>query len=330
MADEIETIIRYDGPALAGHEMDIEELAPALLALASLIQTANHKFNGDLSAVRVTVNADVKQQCFQIKIKVIQDIVQMARSFLDGDMATIKEICEWIGLVGCGGLTLFKLLVKLGKTPGDTTTFSAEASGDATVIQAQSLEQHVHFHLPEGTPDQVKKLLEDPAIVSKAKQVLKPATQAGYETAGFYEPSGREIFSASKEEAKAVIALPSLGPAVEVPTEQEDGDEEHTPIKARVFVKTQQNEGNAQWGLKWAGRVEQASIDDHEWLTRFQTGKVPVTLPFYLDVEMDMVTSRTNPDAPARFHVLKVVDDSIPTGGGVQGDLLNDNSQEGA
>src|SRR5690348_6821595 len=115
MASEIETVIRYDGPALADHEMDVAELAPALLALASLIQTANHKFNGDRASVRVVVNADTEQQCFQIKIKLIQDFLQMARGFLDGDMATIKDICEWVGIIGGGTLSLFKLIVALGR-----------------------------------------------------------------------------------------------------------------------------------------------------------------------------------------------------------------------
>src|SRR4051794_26893831 len=125
MATEIETVIRYDGPALADHEMDVEELAPALLALASLIQSANHKFNGDRSAVRVVVNADVEQQCFQIKIKLIQDLLSTVRSFLDGDMATIKEICEWVGIVGGGSLTLFKIIIGLAKKQQDSTVFNS-------------------------------------------------------------------------------------------------------------------------------------------------------------------------------------------------------------
>lgn len=311
----IETIIRYDGPALAGHEMDVEELAPALLALASLIQSANHKFNGDRSSIKVTVNADIEQQCFQIKIKVIQDIIQKAKSFLDGDMATIKDICEWVGIVGGSSFSLFKLLIALVRKPSDSTSFKAEASGDATILQAQ----HFHLHFPEATPEQVRELLSDPKIVEKAKAVLKPATHDGYETAGFYEADGTQVFSANKAEAKAVLALPS--PKADEPVADES-DDDHTKIRARVLVRTQRNEGRAQWELKWAARAEWASIDDAEWLGRFQRGEIAHPIPFYLDVEMDMITSKTNPDAPARFHVLKVLDDAISTGGGVQGDLL--------
>ena len=312
---QVETIIRYDGPALADHEMDVEELAPALLALASLIQLANHKFNGSRSAVRVVVNADIEQKCFQIQIKLIQDILQHAKSFLDGDMATIKEICEWIGIVGTSSLTLFKLLVKLAEKKQDTTVFNADASNDATIFQIQNL----HLHLPPG---QVKQLLADEAIVGKAQEVLKPATKPGYETVGFHRADGTSVFSANKLEADAVLALPSELGASEGNEETDLADEDHNEIHARVMVKTQRNEGKAQWELKWAARAEWASIDDSEWLGQFQTGQVPHTIPFYLDVQLDMVTSRSNPDAPARFHVLKV-NGVVPTQNGTQGALFD-------
>jgi hypothetical protein len=319
--NEIETVIRYDGPSLAGHEMDVEELAPALLALASLIQAANHKFNGDRSSVRVVVNADIEQQCFQIKIKLIQDLLQKAKSFLDGDLATIKDICEWIGIIGAPAISLFKLIVALGRKQQDSVTFKVDASDDATVLQIQNL----HLHLPDGTPTQVRDLLSDGAIVGKAKEVMRPVTLPGYESVSFRDPSvpDQTSFEAKKDDAEAALSFtPPEGPDADAT------EEEHTPVKARVLVKTQRNEGRAQWELKWAARAEWASIDDVEWLERFQRGEVPHTIPFYLDVEMEMITSRTNPDAPARFHVMKVRD-VVSSTNGTQGSLFNGSGRPG-
>ncbi|MEC7819220.1 MAG: hypothetical protein VX454_11235 [Pseudomonadota bacterium] len=65
MADfvkHVRTRIRYDGPVLVGHEMDVQDLAPAFLAMAEMVQIANRKFNGDAVAIRVMVDADVDQQ----------------------------------------------------------------------------------------------------------------------------------------------------------------------------------------------------------------------------------------------------------------------------
>jgi len=47
--------IKYDGPALASHQMDVRELAPALMALASLLEEANREIYPEGSEVRVQV-----------------------------------------------------------------------------------------------------------------------------------------------------------------------------------------------------------------------------------------------------------------------------------
>lgn len=307
--------------------MDVEELAPALLALASLIQTANHKFNGDRSAVRVTVNADIDQKCFQIKIKFIQDLLELAKSFLDGDIATLKEICEWLGIVGGGSFSLFKLLIALGKRQQDTTKFTASADGDQTVYQIAHVE-NLHVHLPPETPQEVRDLIADPVIVSKALEVIKPAAQEGYNEVSFYRPRKAEPeFRATKEDVQGALAIPPQALALAPP--EGDGDETPVPFKTRVFVKAQRNEGVGQWELKWGGRAKLVTIDDTEWLERFQKGDVPHNLPLYLDVQMEMITSNTDPNAPDRFRVVKVLG-VVPPDSTTQGNMFDDDSPKGA
>lgn len=310
---QIETIIRYDGPALAEHDMDVEELAPALLALAGLIQAANHKFNGDRSAVRVTVNADIEQKCFQMKIKFVQDLLEKAKSFLDGDVATLKDILDWLGIIGGSTFSLFSILIALGKKERDSTKFTATAGDDSTIYQVENLqqkiEQHVHLHFPEGAPEEVKQLLSDPVIVGKALDVMRPAALPDYTEVAFFRPgAAAPEFRASKAEVEGAL---ELAPSAFAPGNEEvadPDDETPVPFKTRVFVKTQRNEGVGQWELKWGGRAKLVSIDDTDWLTRFQKGEAPHPLPLYLDVQMEMITSNTNPDAPERYRVVKVLD----------------------
>ena len=37
LTKHVRTRIRYDGPALVSHEMDVQDLAPALLAMAEIV-----------------------------------------------------------------------------------------------------------------------------------------------------------------------------------------------------------------------------------------------------------------------------------------------------
>jgi len=321
MAGEVETIIRYDGPILADHDMDVEALAPALLALASLIQTANHKFNGDRSAVRVVVNADVKQQCFQIKIKLVQDLLEMARGFLGGDVATIKEICEWIGIIGgggAGGISLFKLIVNLGKKQQDATIFNAQAGDDSTIVQIENLT----INLPDGTPSQVAELIRDPAIIAKAKEVLKPAALEGYESVAFVDPVGhKKVFEASKDEVKAALTYDP--PSYDI-DEEEEG--EATNATGPAWVDTSHFRGNAKWALMWNGAKIDAKMPD-EFVRQFQENEILVVPNTKLMVKMRItprVDDHGSPIGPTSFVVEEVLHIELPPAPLIQQGLFND------
>jgi len=317
---QVETIIRYDGPALATHEMDVQALAPALLALANLIQSANHKFNGDKSAVRVVVNADIEQKCFQIKIKLIQDILEKAKSFLDGDMATLKDICEWVGIIGGGSLSLFKLLIALGKKNEDSTVFNATSEGDGTIMQIQNL----HLHLPEGTPPQVQQLLSDPNIFQKAQEVLKPAALPGYDHIGFYRPKdGIADFAANKAEVRAALALPV--PANEN-GEEEVPDGEPTSATGPAWVDTSHFRGAAKWVLLWNGVKIDAKMPD-DFLTKFQSNEIIVVPNSKLMVRMTItpkVDANGTPLGPTSFVVDEVLSIELPPKAAIQTGMFDD------
>lgn len=316
---QIETVIRYDGPALADHEMDVQELAPALLALASLIQAANHKFNGDRSAIKVVVNADIEQKCFQIKIKLIQDFLEKAKSFLDGDMATLKDICEWVGIVGGTSFSLFRLLIALGKKKEDSTTFNATSQGDGAILQVKEL----HLHLPDGTPPQVRELLSDPLIVEKAKAVLKPATLPGYNHVGFYRLNGIADFSANKEEVEGALALPP--PANEnEPEEAPDG--ESTTATGPAWVDTSHFRGAAKWALLWNGAKIDAKMPD-EFLERFQSNEIIVVPNTKLTIRMTItpkIDENGNPLGPTSFVVDEILGIELPPKAPQQSDFFKD------
>lgn len=315
MAQRVETTVRYDGPALADHEMDVEALAPALLSLASLIQLANAEINGaDANRIRVVIDANTEQKCFQIKLKAILDAYEMAKGFFGSSEAdSLKNLLEWLGLIGVTPLSLFGILKIIAKREAQKPPTTLTVGGDVYNIAGDAI-----FH---GVSPEVIKLLQSPSVVDKAKGFLSPVERDGYESVAFIDANGTKAFEANKTETKAIMALPA--PDGKDGSAVEDDDAVHNPIVAVVSVKTQRNEGKARWELKWAARAAWAVIEDLEWLEKFQSGQVPVTVPLWLKVDMEMTTSKTDPDAPATFRVIKVhgVVDKRP---GDQGAFFND------
>lgn len=94
--------LTYDGPALASHEMDVRELAPAMLAVGELFDAMNMLLNGESADVQVNVRAH-EPGCFSVVFDIVQSWRDGAMSLLTGDFVTaalnLKEL-----LIGGTGL----------------------------------------------------------------------------------------------------------------------------------------------------------------------------------------------------------------------------------
>lgn len=318
MAKHIQTTVRYDGPALVDHQMDVQELAPALLALAEMVQLANKKFNGDAASMKVLVKADVEQQCFQLDIHIVQSILESAKHlFGTEEYKTAKEIAELLDLFlpggVAGGVFWFWKRFSAAKDAPPVAITTEQHGGQTTLIQGSSA--------PVTVNNNVYVLASDPEMIELGKRVLKPLEQPGYDTLGFYRDD-KPTVEWHKEEAREFIERPVT---YLLPVQSPEPATNVTPIRAVVSVKTQRNEGSAQWEIKWASRAVWASMEDTEWLSQFQSGKIHFDIPYWLDVSMEMTTSRIDPDAEPKFAIKKV-HDLISGGDGKQGNLLDDNA----
>jgi hypothetical protein len=98
----------FDGPALAGHRMDVRDLAPALIAIADLLTAANKEINGEGASIRVSVDASFKAGSFGIDLIASQHLLSHIRDIFSGRGANAISngyaIMTMVGLVGGGGL----------------------------------------------------------------------------------------------------------------------------------------------------------------------------------------------------------------------------------
>ncbi|GAB7550698.1 hypothetical protein NRB_01920 [Novosphingobium sp. 11B] len=274
MARQVRTTIRYDGPALAGHEMDVQDLAPALLALADVIQIANRKFNGNEASIKVLVNADVEQRCFMIDVSLVQSFLDQAKSFLGTDhVKTAYDIAQWVGIISGGTVSLFGLLKFLRGAKEASTPLSIQADGAGNVVVTGNGNTIV-------VRREVYQLAQDPKTVEKAKAVMKPLSKEGYETLAFLNDDV-EVFEVDSDEARGIEGLPSQ-PLSAIPTESS------STIRGDVRIKSAQYEGGAQWGFLWNGRAISAEMADAaaDWVAEFQANKVAAPPNSILDVSM--------------------------------------------
>lgn len=313
MAKHINTTIRYDGPALAGHEMDVQDLAPALLALAEIAKIANKQLNGDRASIRVLVNADTEQKCFQVDLSLVQSWLDQASMFVGKDnLATVSQIAQIIGLTGTplGGLFwLYKRLYGQPAKAPPAVTFTSDDATGVTVININGDGNSIKVS------NETAKLAQDPKVLGHVKTVLDPLNQPDYEDFSIVK-GDKALVKINRDEAHNIrkYALP-------LPDENEP-ENFVSLVEGQVEIVTAQYKGNAQWVLWWTGRNRNMKVEDDKWLARFQSGEVGDAIPgAWLDVTME-ITQPRNKDHPPSF-IVKNVKGVLPPPS--QGDMLNDN-----
>lgn len=299
LARHVRTTIRYDGPALAHGEMDVQDLAPALLALAEIAKIANRKFNGDRATIKILVNADIEHRCFQVDLSLVQSLLDQARSLIGDDgVVTVEQLAfvlDWtmrVSFVGGGLFAIYKWAFSKG-----------DAQPSITILQQIDARSIVILQASDGTTFEADpmawELAKDPAILPQMKTVVAPLSREGY-TDFEVVSNGNTIVSIDERTAKNIRQ--ATGPV----TDEDEDQPFVSPVDGQVEIHTAQFRGTAQWGLWWTGRVRLMKIEDEDWLRRYQAAEVPEAIPgAWLDVAMEITQPRDR-KLPASFVVKHV------------------------
>jgi hypothetical protein len=271
--DKIQTIIKFDGPALDGKTMDVAHLAPALLALSDLVKETNRYANGARAGVRVLVNADLEQKCFELNLELALTIWEKAKLLVADDrVQTAKEIAECIGIVGGSGYGLFRFIKWVrGRT-----------IESVTVLQVVDGQNMVEIRV-EGETDPVKitqsvyELYANQATRQKAVAVLAPLREEGYDSLEFYEEDN--VFVEFQEDDLPLLDgsdLPEVIPQ----------NINTSTIRTGVKIRKPAYEGSSSWTVLYK-RAINAAFDHKEWLKDFQDGKIQAPPGSSIDVDLE-------------------------------------------
>lgn len=106
----------YDGSALSSSEMDVRDLAPALLAISDVLDEANKVTYGDKTKVQVNVKGSFKTGSFGIDFSIVQGGIDGLTYLFNSDQASaaanLLGILGFVGIPSGGGLIWLLLKLK--------------------------------------------------------------------------------------------------------------------------------------------------------------------------------------------------------------------------
>lgn len=182
MSATVHFSVKYDGPALASHQMDVRELAPALIALSALLEESNRVLYPESAEVRVHVNGSFKGGSFGVDLVALQSIKDQIASIFSGPDATaaanLFAILSGIGILGSGGL------IGLIKWLGGRKPSSIRLDGDKTVFELRLEEEVETFEVDLAAG----RLYQSRVVRQALAKVVKPL-----------EAEGIDVFACGRE-----------------------------------------------------------------------------------------------------------------------------------
>ncbi|WP_020160544.1 hypothetical protein [Methylobacter marinus] len=281
----------YDGPALEHHEMNVNDLAPALLAIGVLMEEVGNALHGDKFKIGVSVKGSFKTGCFGVEMvasakSLILDAIDI---FNHGNTSAVLNAAAIVGLIKCSSDSLIGILRwlknrKITHTEviddGRVRVFIDEDHYDTEQITLKLLQNY-----------KIRKAFED--------MLAKPLFKEGIESVAIIDPTEPEnpIVFIEKAEAGFFVA-PEIG-------EEEINDQTTTvnlQIASAAFI-----DGN-KWRFSDGSQSFYAEILDEGFLRRINNNEEAFAKNDILKVKMRIRQWLTAKGMRAEYSVIEVIE----------------------
>jgi hypothetical protein len=254
--------VAYDGLLLAelgDHSIDVQTLAPALLAFGKLIREANAEFNGRKSTAKVRVVSDFEHKCFNINFEVIVSLFDQIKTLLGVEsIKTAKEVLEWLGLLGVPAVSVGGVMSYLRYLKWKNGRRVVEAKPLTDIDRAGIVEVtvegdgnsvHVHNH--------VYRLSENPRALTATRDAFLPLGQDGFDNVKVRQDD-EVVTEIDWPEVEAIVKSCNLGIEEAKETEPEI---EVTPAWLSVYSPVF-DPGAPSWRFRLGREVIYADISE--------------------------------------------------------------------
>lgn len=281
------TII-YDGEALASHEFDVRELAPALLGIADLLEETNKVINGDKARVQINVKGNFKTGSFPIDFNVVQDVfTQLTNLFNQPTVQAAVNLIEILGFTAGGRIGLLKFIRWLkGREIKQITKITDTAD--------------VKIELKDGDniqiPEAVIGLFSNLKVRQSLETVIfKPLSREGIGV--FKVKHNTTVVEITKEE-KDYFTTPEL---------EDEIISTNTVEKSLQLLTISFVDGN-KWRFSDGSSQFYAEIKDDKFVEQVKSGITSFAIDDIFRVKLKEIQKLTAGGIRAEFEVLEVID----------------------
>jgi len=295
MSAKVHFSIKYDGPALVSHQMDVRELAPALIALSELIEHANRAAYPNANEVRVNVQGNFKGGSFGVDLIAVQTMAQQIVSLLNGDEVTATSnllgILSGLGLLGGGGVIgLIKWL--RGRKPSTIRTV-----GDQMVFELVDAQQKETFEVDLITG----KLYQTRVVRQTLSRVIKPL-----------EREGVDVFACGKDGATQAVVTHEERIWFDMAASETDVVSNTVRQNVVLQIESAVFKDANKWRFHDGSNAFFAEIADHAFVERVNAGTERFGKNDVLIADLRIIQSVTDNGLWQEYLIEKVHDHRAP------------------
>jgi hypothetical protein len=283
--DEAQFSIIYDGEAVDEGSIDAKELAPALLALAEVIEEAQPLIPELDARISLRVRSDFERGSFEIHLELAKLYQQFRELFSGQDASAFANLFQILGIAGVVGLTGLFQLIK--KSKGRKTSSVTIERSERVKITFEGDDE------PVETERRTWQLFQNLRVRKAIEQVIAPLFHKGIDSFEI-KHRGRQTLKVNEDEAKYFVA----------PTEHEG--ETITEVDTRVSIVMASFQQGNKWRVSDGSRTIFVSLEDPTFVHGVQTGQEAFRKGDILNVRLQTRQWVEGDELKAEFSIIKV------------------------